>query len=177
MREDFVHSIFELADMWTESVHRAEYADFLERGYSHVFSQHLDLDALNFPPTWRRYLDEDSSDEDSEASPDVLIDMPENAVMEYAVDVHIAKLAHDAKCVAEGRPFPGFDVVALEILECREFPNERGAHKSGCGRWRRRCADLTGGTPGSSSSRGSAASSRGTGGSGRSRPTARRSYR
>ncbi|KAK7241680.1 hypothetical protein SO694_00070144 [Aureococcus anophagefferens] len=61
LHEDFVNSIFELADMWTESVAKYEYIEFLKRGYAHVYKQHLDLDALNFPLSWRRYLDEDSA--------------------------------------------------------------------------------------------------------------------
>ena len=88
---DFVNSIFELADMWTESVNRHEYVDFLARGYEDVFKQHLDQDAINFPGSWRRYLDEDSSDEDSDASDESLIDMPEAAVMEYIVDVRVGR--------------------------------------------------------------------------------------
>ena len=111
----------------------------------HVYEQHLDEDAFNFPLAWRRYLDADSSDEDSESSEDSLIDMPEAAVMEYVVDVYVAKMAHDAAVEVRLRERvenggggggseaayvkPSFAVVALEILECREFPHEHGAHK------------------------------------------------
>ncbi|KAH8076874.1 hypothetical protein JL721_906 [Aureococcus anophagefferens] len=133
LHEDFVNSIFELADMWTESVAKYEYVEFLKRGYAHVYKQHLDLDALNFPLSWRRYLDEDSSDEDSELSDDSLMDMPEAAVMEYIVDVYVAKMAHDASVDAMPRAKrhakPSVADVALEILECREFPHEHGAHQ------------------------------------------------
>ena len=38
-------------------------------------------------------------------------------------------MSHDRKCLEQGREFPTFAATALEILECREFPHENGAHK------------------------------------------------
>ena len=55
-REEFLSSVFQLADQWCETTTTEEYVDFLREGYTIVYGPELNADKLVFPPEWKVFL-------------------------------------------------------------------------------------------------------------------------
>ena len=55
-KDEFLNSIFELADQWTTTTHAEEYLEFLNDGYAKMFHDLDEADELQFPEEWRPHL-------------------------------------------------------------------------------------------------------------------------
>ena len=56
-KDEFVASVFELADNWTNSTDADEYVEFLKLGYDRVYGDLDDDDEVRFPDEWKPYLE------------------------------------------------------------------------------------------------------------------------
>ena len=56
-KDEFVASVFELADNWTNSTDADEYVEFLKLGYDRVYGDLDDDDEVRFPDEWKAYLE------------------------------------------------------------------------------------------------------------------------
>ena len=63
-KESYLFAVFQLCDLWTETVDVEEYVEFLENGFTRVFGDLIEGDKARLPEAWTGGLE--VRDEDDE---------------------------------------------------------------------------------------------------------------
>ena len=108
-KDEFMSSIFQLADQWTGSTEAAEYIEFLSSSYATVFSDLAAEDELQFPDAWAGLT----------KSKKALAALGPDAACELALECYRAKIVADNTAATKGVEPPPLATVSLDYIKSK----------------------------------------------------------